>query len=69
MQIIRNGAKVQYRKVGKGIVRFHECPEGTDESRPTATYHRYLVHFYTGRNAGKSRQVWLAVTDVIPESR
>lgn len=61
--LIPNGSVAQYRKVGKGTVRFHECPA----ERPCEgeTIHRYLVHFTTGRYRGTSRQVWLRQGDMI----
>lgn len=66
--VIRNGIDVQYRKVGRGYVRFHQCPEGYHAEGPKET-HQYLVYFLTGDNKGKSVKVWLKATDVLKETQ
>ena len=67
--VIPNGSTVQYRKVGKAVVRFHQCPDGYHADGTAHTSHRYLVHFFTGRYAREERHsqtIWLAA-DAITE--
>ena len=63
--MIKNGTTVQYRKTrGKGVVRFHECPDKATEPA-SRTSHQYLVHFYTGPYAGESKLVWVQDSEAV----
>jgi hypothetical protein len=59
MSALADGTKVQYRKVGRAVIREHACqPE-----RPCDGYvervHLYEVLFETGRYCGQVREVWV----------
>jgi len=60
------GTIVQYRRVGRGIIREHACPV----ERPCDGYvepvHLYEVEFITGRYRGQAREVWIRDSEAVP---
>jgi hypothetical protein len=64
--MITPSTAVRYRKVGKGVVQSHECPDGYWCELPPeqGRSHRYAVRFTTGRYRGTTRKIWLADSDI-----
>lgn len=63
------GAKIQYRKVGRGVVQSHACAGiGYDCGQHTGDggSHRYDVLFETGRYRTTTVAVWLRDIAAIP---
>lgn len=68
--VIANGATVQYRKVGRGIIAGHACAGiryDCSQHQGGGGQHRYAVQFLTGPYRGTTRDLWIRDSEVIDQ--